>query len=313
MNLNRKIETIRGDGIPGYNRKINEIIAALNWLMGVRSINGRPISESDQGPVFDLSPANMTQSGQGLDAFDPDGNKAGWSLITCLNLQTNQSFQTWIWTGQVAKNIQNIPWAFDPSNNQAGWIVCPTHANWGTGICADAGATCVNYHNSSRSGSSSGTSPLVTSYQPQSPPIVIPSACTPRFILTTAPAPGSTGGGAGPTIAIGNGLISTIPTDTLIWSFTVTYDGVTILSASGSDTVTYNLTLYKTLNKAGWLWDPSGIPGYAQGSNLWVYPFNGAVSQNTNPPIVQTFTFSYAASGETLAIFTPWGVVYMTG
>lgn len=61
MNLNKKIELFEGDGIPEYNRRINNIAIAVNWLLGVRVINGKPISESDQGPVFDLSPVVPVQ------------------------------------------------------------------------------------------------------------------------------------------------------------------------------------------------------------------------------------------------------------
>ena len=123
MNLNQKIAPIRGDGIPGYNRKINEIIVALNWLMGMRVTNGRPVQESDQGPVFDLSPANMTQSA-GPWAVDPDGNPAGWlrALTFDPNYVTNQQFdESWIWSGAVEAN-PFIPWMSDPNGVQAGWV-----------------------------------------------------------------------------------------------------------------------------------------------------------------------------------------------
>jgi hypothetical protein len=52
MNLNKKIDKLTADGIPTYNRKINELIDAVNWLAGVRSINGKNVRESDQGPVL---------------------------------------------------------------------------------------------------------------------------------------------------------------------------------------------------------------------------------------------------------------------
>jgi hypothetical protein len=300
MNLNRKIETIRGDGIPGYNRKINEIIAALNWLMGVRAINGRPISESDQGPVFDLSQANMTQGGQGLDAFDPDGNKADWSLITCLNLETNQSFEIWIWTGQVAKNIQNIPWAFDPSNNQAGWIVCAQNSFWGTGQCS-GGTMCQNYQNSVHSGS--GRQRIAN---PANVPIVPPSSCTPRFFIEHAIfnqyEPSSQ-----PYLVV----TDVNPGVSGTWTFTITYDSVQIFSASGSLTTGpapgYETVIY--INPAGWQFDPGGLTGYSQGSKKWVYQYNGAASSNTNPPIIQTFTFS----GDTTAGVAFWDIVFLTG
>jgi hypothetical protein len=314
-NINQRIEPLGQGGMPRYNRKVNEIIDTVNWLMGMRSDSGLPISEGGRGPVIPAGGVSTTPATPW--ATDPDGNAAGWTKLTCFNLSLDEVFDLWVWTGQTATNVRNIPWGFDPAGNQAGWIVCPSNSFWGTGQCS-TGATCTNYQNCGYNGSDQGTSPLALHFHATNPPIVIPSSCTPRFILVADPPQGSTGGGAGPSLGIVNGLTSAMGSDTLNWTLAIDYDGVTFYSASGSDLVQYNVTLWKTLNPAGWLFDPSGIPGYGHGSGLWVYPFNGTVSQNTNPIITETFTFSYASSGETLASFVfvvkaTTGVCFMTG
>ena len=77
MNLNKKIAKFTTDGIAGYNGKINELVDAVNWLGGMRTINGKSIAESDQGPVIDLSQISATQSFEPW-MTDPNGNAAGW-------------------------------------------------------------------------------------------------------------------------------------------------------------------------------------------------------------------------------------------
>lgn len=131
MNLNRKLKKFSGDGIPAYNARINELVDAANWLLGIRTINGRAIAESDQGPILDLSQANMTQPGSGNNpwATDPDGNPAGWKKITGIDLDgsitgyTNSMFKLWTWVG-IPQNISSepIPWMVDPNNNTAQWV-----------------------------------------------------------------------------------------------------------------------------------------------------------------------------------------------
>src|ERR1700741_95649 len=102
MNLNKKIAKFTGDGIPEYNRAINELIDAVNWLAGVRTINGKPIAESDQGPVFDLSAVNSNQSPASPWANDPNGNQAGWQKILFIDpnyTTTGLGFLIWAWSG----------------------------------------------------------------------------------------------------------------------------------------------------------------------------------------------------------------------
>jgi hypothetical protein len=60
MNINYKVKEISRGGIPGYNKKINEMAKCLNWLMGMRAINGDNISESATGPIINLSNSATT-------------------------------------------------------------------------------------------------------------------------------------------------------------------------------------------------------------------------------------------------------------
>lgn len=95
MNLNTKFKRITIDGIPEYNQAINQLSAAVEWLLGVRTINGRPVRESDQGPVIDLSVANMTQAGAQPWMTTPDGQPAGWvQHDVCVN---GQVVSKWFW------------------------------------------------------------------------------------------------------------------------------------------------------------------------------------------------------------------------
>jgi hypothetical protein len=127
MNLNQRIEELRGDGIPGYNAKINQMIRTINWLMGVRVTNGRPVRESDSGPVFDLSPATA-QGGPQPWLTDPNGNPATWEYLTALDLDgkvtgtPNNLYQAWAWMGNEVYNIKPVPWMTDPNGAPAGWV-----------------------------------------------------------------------------------------------------------------------------------------------------------------------------------------------
>jgi hypothetical protein len=124
MNLNKKIDKLTADGIPTYNRKINELIDAVNWLAGVRAINGKNVRESDQGPVFDLSQTNNTQSPGSPWANDPDGNQAGWQKILYIDPSYSTSglgYLVWAWTGP--NLLQNqLSWLTDPTGTPAQWV-----------------------------------------------------------------------------------------------------------------------------------------------------------------------------------------------
>jgi len=124
MNLNKKIEKFKGDGIPAYNQKINELIDAVNWLVGVRTINGKGVRESDQGPVFDLSQVNTTQTGSMPWANDPDGNRAGWQKILFIDpdyTNTGLGYLVWAWSGPASFENQ-LSWLTDPNGIAAQWV-----------------------------------------------------------------------------------------------------------------------------------------------------------------------------------------------
>lgn len=123
MNLNKKITKFKGDGIPAYNDKINELIDAANWLLGVRTINGKVISESDQGPVIDLSPVNSTQASDPT-AIDPDGNQAGWQKVLFIDPNYTASglgYLVWAWSGPALLQNQ-LSWLTDPNGVKAQWV-----------------------------------------------------------------------------------------------------------------------------------------------------------------------------------------------
>ena len=316
MNLNQKIDPIRGDGIPGYNRKINEIIAALNWLMGMRVINGRPISESDQGPVFDLSQANMTQGKGALDATDPNGNPAGWSKIKVFDPTGLVFYDVYAWTGALLSQ-EDAPWLFDPASKQAGWIVCTDNTFWGTGKCPGQGSTCTNYQNGVPNGTQSGNS-WTLPFNPSSPPIVPPASCTPRFyFVPTAPSPAPSPNQPA-LIVLANGGAIGWEGITFDWTVSMTYDGTPIWNASGSSVTTTpggasGSSANLLLSPAGWVFDPSGLPGYSQGNGYWVYEFNGAASTNTNPTVVINFNWSNPSNPGLNLSPVDWNVVFMTG
>jgi hypothetical protein len=124
MNLNKKITKFSGDGIPEYNKAINELIDAVNWLAGVRTINGKPIAESDQGPVLDLSQVNASQSPASPWANDPNGNQAGWQKILFIDPNYTSSglgYLVWAWSGPALLQNQ-LSWLTDPNGVSAQWV-----------------------------------------------------------------------------------------------------------------------------------------------------------------------------------------------
>src|ERR1700739_3865112 len=103
MNINHKIKEIAKGGIPGYNRKINEIVKCVNWLLGMRVINGvgSGVTESSTGPVIDLSTIQANQ--QQPWAIDPNGSSTGWTLMTYLDASGNLN-DGYVWTGIAFNN-----------------------------------------------------------------------------------------------------------------------------------------------------------------------------------------------------------------
>jgi hypothetical protein len=126
MNINQRIDELNQGGIPRYNRKINELIETVNWLMGMRSDSGQPISEGGRGPVI---PTGNVAVAAGATPWttDPDGNAAGWTLTLALDLDgavtgfTNSMYMVWTWTGSGVTNLGQIPWMVTPGNETAGW------------------------------------------------------------------------------------------------------------------------------------------------------------------------------------------------
>lgn len=103
--LNGKLKPISGGGIPGYNKLLNEIVAAVNWLQGIRTVNGQPIADSATGPVIDLSPVTgatpaATADGTGAGALTPDGETAGWYEVSILSADRTTISSLWVWAGQ---------------------------------------------------------------------------------------------------------------------------------------------------------------------------------------------------------------------
>jgi hypothetical protein len=305
-NINQRIEPLGQGGMPRYNRKVNELINTVNWLMGMRSETGIPISEGGRGPIIPSAPASVGGAQPWLT--DPDGNAAGWSSITCLNLQKNQAFDVWIWTGQTAKNVRNIPWMIDPSNLLADWVVCAQNTFWGTGSCPVMGG---NFQNGVIA--RSGTNPIIFTANPQSPPIVVPKNPPSCYIETIAWPPEPTGypdTPPGPWLWIGNSLATGQPSFGFSWTWTLTYDGTQVFSYNGSGTATPNNPTVPYLDPTGWLYDPGGLPGYSQGNKRWVYQYQGPVSTNTNPAVVSTFSYT---SPNPVSLPTTFPIVYLTG
>ena len=326
MNLNKKITKFTADGIPAYNNKINELIEAVNWLAGMRTINGRAVSESDQGPVIDLSQAGSTQPSGTNNPWknDPDGNPAGWMKVLILNPDqtgsiTQASWIQWIWTGPT-ELVGSLPWQVDPGGNRAKWIVCTNNTFWGTGSCTGAVGN-FQAANTLWSGSQppnsvqypNYASPQTWTSNPQKPPITVPSTA-PAFYIEMAPAPAAANLPNAPCLAFSVGVTSLDPPTTFTWQWTLQYQGTVVLSYSGSFTATYQAGVsatYVNLDPTGWVFDPAGLAGYAQGSKQWIWEYQGAIDPSTNPTVIQTFTYSLAIVGRTAGIVSGT-VIFLT-
>lgn len=118
MNLNQQIKPFLADGIPEYNRKFNEVIAAINYLMKMRVVNGKPVRDSDQGPVIDLAVAEGAAEPW---LTDPNGNPAGWRALITLDPDAVHVDQEFVWCGPVLTTL-TPPWMTDPDGVQAQWV-----------------------------------------------------------------------------------------------------------------------------------------------------------------------------------------------
>ena len=322
MNLNKKIAKFTGDGIPEYNKAINELIDAVNWLAGVRTINGKPIAESDQGPVLDLSQVNTTQSGPSPWANDPDGNQAGWLKVLVLN--PNQGpppgltcWEQWIWTSNTLETA-GLPWLVDPNGAVAHWLMGANGGVWGTGMYPTGvvGNFVPGYAVYSGAMAPDGSGPAYHSpwnytINPSGGNIANLPQNPPAFYIK------ANGNADGPVIYVGGGS-QDVPIDTVDWNLDIIYDGTTVLSFSGSSTVDFNgpqgwATI--TLDPAGWVLDPSGLPGYSHGSGLWIWEYPGSISAKHNPTIQQNFVFSSVSGWGWVNAFAgngQAGFVYLT-
>lgn len=96
MDFNYQIKEITTGGIPGYNRVINEIIRSLNWILKIKTTNGKPMSGGSGGPTIDLAQVDAATQQPWL--IDPNGAVAGWTLITYLDASNNLN-DMYVWSG----------------------------------------------------------------------------------------------------------------------------------------------------------------------------------------------------------------------
>jgi hypothetical protein len=324
MNLNKKIEKFKADGIPAYNQKINELIDAVNWLAGVRSINGKVIAESDQGPVIDLSQVNSTQSGPTPWANDPDGNQAGWLKVLVLNPDqtappTLRAWEQWVWTSNSLLTT-GLPWGADPNGAVAHWLMGANGGVWGTGSYPTGvvgnfiPGYAVYSGDKGSDGSASYHNPYNYTVNPSGGNIANIPTNPPAFYIKAFPSPGGASGS--PQISIGGGASSTFPVDTVTWTLSIIYDGTTVLSYNGTTTVNVQPGYtFVPLDPTGWVYDPTGLPGYAHGGGYWIWEYQGPISAKSNPIINQNFVFS-SDSGRgwclSFAGYTDPGFTYLT-
>jgi hypothetical protein len=326
MNLNHQIKPVS----PTLNvwRKLNEVIDGLNWIMsmyGEVSTDGNSqlqIIPGSRGPVFKM---NVQASGnQQPWATDPDGNPTGWlrSIVVDPDYNDNTSPQygrfdeSWMWSGPVAANPL-IPWFSDPDTppNEAQWIMVNGGTNagggyyWGTGQISGTG----NFMPSAVAKNQDYYSPQIWVANPgYADAIITPPANPPAIYLESY---WGTGGGytqTGPVIWAVNGSLQDDPRWSFNWDYTVTYDGIIILSASGVATIPPwpQDANFLELDPTGWVHDPDGLPGYPKGKGSWIYKYPGPVSTNTSPKVVQTVNFRGNAA---LMTFNVPNVVFITG
>lgn len=92
-NINQKIRPFK------RFKHLNELVDCVNWLLGMRTINGAKIGESTTGPVIDLGAAAPGQSSQTAPwAVDPNGSSTGWTLVTYLDAN-GYLWDMYVWSG----------------------------------------------------------------------------------------------------------------------------------------------------------------------------------------------------------------------
>jgi hypothetical protein len=317
MNINQRIAELGAGGLPRYNRKVNELIEAVNWLMGMQTTTGK-ISEGGRGPIIDTAPVAGTGAQPWLS--DPDGNAAGWLKVLVLNPNQGSPpgltcWEQWIWTSNSLATT-GLPWLVDPNGAVAHWLMGANGGVWGTGMYPTGvvGNFVPGYAVYSGAMTPDKTGPAYTSpynytINPSGGNIANLPPNPPAFYIKAF------GNANGPIINIGGGTTNALPVDTVDWSLDFIYDGTSALSYSGSTTVNLNPGWTEiALNPAGWVFDPTGLPGYAHGTGLWIWEYPGAISTNHNPTINQNFVFSSNSGRGWVTAFTGgnYGLVYLT-
>jgi hypothetical protein len=155
--------------------------------------------------------------------------------------------------------------------------------------CAGTMTTCAHFEGAYRfwpNGEYPGPiSPLVNWIVADSPvnPLKPPLDCAPRLSFSVPIINYDTEYGDGPQIVAQSSGQLAADGATVGWTFSVTYDGSTIISESGSDHVTANKELFfMMLDPTGWV----------RNSTWWQYDFSGPASNNPNPVIYQNLSIT---------------------
>ena len=122
MNINHQIKELGPGGLPRYNRKCNELIEAVNWLLGMQTANGKQITENPRGPVLHVGDTKTGSDPSQPWLTDPDGNQSGWMKVLVLNPNqngpaANSGWVQWVWCGPT-EFTGALPWQITPNNNQ---------------------------------------------------------------------------------------------------------------------------------------------------------------------------------------------------
>ena len=124
MNINQRIAELDSKGgLPRYNRKINELVEIINWLMGMQTSNGKIVSENSRGPVLSTGGvAAPTPTGDQPWLTAPDSTAAQWTQVTVIDVPNGQVYDLWSWTGQTHINPRFEVWLKDPDGVAAQWV-----------------------------------------------------------------------------------------------------------------------------------------------------------------------------------------------
>jgi hypothetical protein len=279
----------------------------------MRSEGGYPISNSAKGPVIPSAVPTTQADDTQPWANDPDGNAAGWLKVIVLNDNLNSppsqaAQEQWIWTSNTLQ-FKNLVWLQTPSGLPASWLICGNTTYWATGTCPSQLSNTVTAK-SSRSSPNIGSNPSFQAVIPRNP-ITPPSSGT-KFILVL---PDSTYLTPNPRQTYPN-LTATaynfpIGASAYNYTYTITYDGVSVLSFSGSGSHDPNDSgnIIIQVPTSGWIYDPASVPGYNQGNYQWVWTFSGTASSNSSPEIYSGLTYS-SPPGTSFSCSAPTVIYY---